>query len=124
MQNRVLDLTVLLNMAAAISVCVAIALWLFAVVRFARSSEKRDQPAVLSLSAFAAQLGLIVLAAAAGSRGLGQLITVLALGTAAVLSVLNIAWAFQCSSIIGSRMRFATMLWVAGIILAVGTPQH
>jgi hypothetical protein len=124
MQGKVLDLTVMVNMVAAISVCVAITLWLFAVARFLWSSEKRDQAAVLSLSAFAAQLMLIVIAAAVGSHGFGQLVTVLALGTAAVLSVLNIAWAFRCSSVIGSRMRPATLLWVAGIIMAISTPQY
>jgi len=124
MQGKVLDLTMLLNMVAAISVCLAIAFWLFAVVRFVWSSEDRNGVTAISLTAFGAQLALIVLAALIDSRGRGQLGMVLSLGTAAVLSLLNVGWAFRCGSTIGSRMRPATLLWIAGVIVAIGTPQH
>lgn len=124
MHGRVFDLTALVNMVAAISVCLAIAFWLFSVARFFWSSEKHDGAAGLSLAAFAGQLGLVVLAVFIDPRGVGYVGVLLALANAAVLSLLNIAWAHRSSTTIGSRMRVATLLWVAGVILAVSTPQH
>jgi hypothetical protein len=124
MRGKTLDIAMLVNMLAAILVCVAIALWVFAVVRFAMSSEDRGRATALPLVGFPTQVALIVLAAVIDSRSRGQLSTALVLGTAAVLSIANVGWALQCSSIIGSRMKLATLFWIAGGILAFAAPQH
>lgn len=122
-QGKAINFVALLNALGAISVCVAIVLWSLACVRLLqRSQEPKRASDQLCVIAFALQL-LVPIAAVLFHHVDGTLGSWLLFSLEASLSFMTIVWASRSRSIIGNRMKAATLLWFFGVLLAVGTPQ-
>jgi hypothetical protein len=108
-------LSEMLSLVASISIVLAIAFWLLASARFVMHPGERDSSNKLSLSAFTAHLASI----AGGIAINGKLGITIAMGSGIVLALLSVIFAMKSHSMIGNRMKAATLLWIGGICLAL-----
>ena len=121
MEGTIIDQSVLFGAVAQMCLCLAVAFWLFAAVRFVWATESHDRADSVVLAVFSAQVGLVVSTALIDFRGAGVAVAVV---IGVVLSLFSTAWAFRSRSMVGNRMKATTLLWMAGFLFAIGTPIY
>jgi len=67
--GKVIDETVLFGALAQICLCLAVAFWLFAAVRFVGRAESHDRADLAALAVFSAQVGFVVTTAFVSLHG-------------------------------------------------------
>jgi hypothetical protein len=116
MQGKVLDIIALLKAVAALSVCLAIALWCFAVVRLVMDSQEDGWSDTVSVTSFALQIIVPLGVYLFFPHSPGLILTTIAISCV----MLSLVFASRSSSIVGKRMKPAILLWVVGVILNIG----
>lgn len=120
--DKVLDQAALFNALSKISVCLAAAFWVFAGVRLLkRTGEKRRASDQLAVFSFALQLLAPVVIAFLLPREAREVAAGVLFSVEASLSIMTIIWA-SGGSMVGRRIKTALLLWVCGIVFALGSP--